>query len=119
MPYDISLGIDARAESGFLFEKVVDADPRDRELVTAPANFRVDLRLQKRFRVQGTFGVNLFVDVKNLTNRNNIVAYNDQAPDGTQRMQVENNPGERLILIDGSPIYGPARNIYFGTQINF
>lgn len=118
-PYDISLGIDARAESGFLFPKVVDADPRDRELLTAPPNFRLDLRLQKEFRIQGTFGVNVFVDVTNLTDRNNIVAYNNQAPDGTQRLQEDENPGERLILIDGSPIYGPARNIYFGTQINF
>lgn len=119
IPYGISLGIDARFESGFLFPKVVDTDPRDRELITAPNNFQLNLRIEKQFSFSDRFGVNLFLDVKNLTDRDNIVAYNTRAPDGGQRMQVDENPGERLILVDGSPIYGPARNIYFGTRVRF
>lgn len=119
LPYGFSVGLDARYESGFLFEKVVDADPRDRELLEAPYNFRLDLRLEKEFSFSDRFGVNLFLDVKNLTDRNNMIAYNTRAPDATQRLQTEENPGERLILVDGSPIYGVARNFYFGTRVRF
>lgn len=119
LPFEVNLGLDARLESGFLFPKVVDADPRDRELLAAPSNFRLDFRLGREFLLPGDVGISLFLDVTNLTNRNNIVAYNNRAPDGTQRLQEEQNPGERLILVDGSPIYGPARNVYLGTKLRF
>lgn len=119
LPFGFSIGLDTRLESGFLFPKVVNADPRDRELLTAPTNFRIDLRLRKRFDLPGTFGFDVFMDITNLTNRDNIIAYNTRAPGAAARFQEEANPGSRLILVDGSPIYGPARNIYFGTSIRF
>ena len=118
-PYEISMGIDARYESGFLFPKAVNADPRDRELLRAPDNFRIDLRLEKQFTFTDRFGVNVFMDIRNLTDRNNVIAYNTQAPDAGRLLQVDENPGERLVLIDGSPIYGAGRNVYFGTRVRF
>ena len=119
-PFGIQLGIDSRIESGFLFRKVVNTDPRDRELATGPTNYRIDFRLQKEFAdIVSDLGVEVFLDVKNLTDRNNIRAFNDRAPDGGQRFQEEEDPGELLVLPDGSPIYGPARNFYFGAQVQF
>jgi outer membrane receptor protein involved in Fe transport len=119
-PYGFQLGIDSRIESGFLFRKVVDTDPRDRELETGPVNYRIDLRLEKEFTdLVGDAGMSVFLDVKNLTDRNNIQAYNTRAPDGGQRFQEEGDPGDLLVLLDGSPVYGPARNLYFGARVQF
>lgn len=119
-PLGFQLGINSRIESGFLFRKVVNTDPRDRELGTGPTNYRIDLRLEKEFTdIVSGVGVNVFLDVKNLTDRNNIRAFNSRAPDGGQRFQEERDPGNLLVLPDGSPVYGPARNFYFGARVQF
>jgi hypothetical protein len=119
-PYGIQLGIDSRIESGFLFRKVVDTDPRNRGLETGPTNYRVDLRLQKEFaNIVGDYGVSVYLDVKNLTDHTNILAFNGRAPNGGQRFQEEGDPGNLLVLPDGSPVYGPARNIHFGARVQF
>lgn len=119
-PYGIQLGIDSRIESGFVYRKVVDTDPRDRGLATGPTNYRVDLRLQKQFSdLVGDFGVSVYLDVKNLTDHTNVLAFNSRAPNGGQRFQEEGDPGSLLVLPDGSSVYGPARNIYLGARIQF
>jgi hypothetical protein len=119
-PFGIQLGIDSRLESGFVFRKVVNTDPRDRGLATGPTNYRIDLRLQKQFAdIVGDYGVSVYLDVKNLTDHNNILAFNERAPNGGQRFQEERDPGNLLVLPDGSPVYGPARNIYFGARVQF
>lgn len=119
-PYGIQLGVNSRIESGFLYRKVVNTDPRDRELETGPTNYRIDLRLEKEFAdIVSGLGVDVFLDVKNLTDRNNIQAFNSRAPDGGQRFQEEGDPGDILVLPDGSPTYGPARNFYFGARVQF
>lgn len=118
LPYDISLGLLTTLESGFLYQKAVDFDPRDRELLTAPTNFQIDLRLEKRFQFNQGLGADVFLDVTNLTNRNNVVAY-DQSIGADVVFQQTGVPGERLILADGSPLYGRARTIYFGSRIRF
>jgi hypothetical protein len=63
--------------------------------------------------------VRVFLDVTNLTDRDNVLAFNSRAPDGAERFQRTSNPGELLVLQDGSPVYGTARNIYFGTRVQF
>ncbi len=119
LPYNISAGLAASAESGFLYPRAIGVDPRDRELLTAPANAQVDFRLEKRFSFGSRFGLDVYMDVVNLTNRYNIVAYESYTPGGPPRFQEDNNPGTRLTLPDGSTVYGPARNIYFGTRARF
>jgi outer membrane receptor protein involved in Fe transport len=119
-PFNIRLGIDSRIESGFLYRKVVNTDPRDRGLASGPTNYRIDLRLQKEFAdLIGDYGVSLYLDVKNLTDRNNILAFNQRAPNGGQRFQEEGDPGNLLVLPDGSSVYGPARNFHFGARVQF
>lgn len=118
-PFGVTLGVDARIESGFLFQKVIGTDPRDRELITAPYNQRIDVRLQKTFDIPATRGVTVFADIKNATNRHNILAFNNSVADGAQRMQEEDYPGSKLVQIDGSSTYGVARSFFFGARVKF
>ncbi|NND01625.1 MAG: TonB-dependent receptor, partial [Acidimicrobiia bacterium] len=119
LPYDISLGLLSTLESGFLYPNAIGADPRDRELETAPANFQVDLRLEKRFMLTNRFGADFYVDVTNLFDRDNVIAYDTDAVGADVVFQETGVPGSRLILTDGSPLYGPSRTIYFGSRIRF
>jgi outer membrane receptor protein involved in Fe transport len=119
LPFNISMGLAGSMESGFEYGRVVGADPRDRELLVAPYNAQVDLRLEKRFNLASRFGLDVYVDAINLTNRNNLVAYESYTPNGPAVFQTTGNPGTRLTLPEGSTIYGPARNIYFGTRARF
>ncbi|HYE58002.1 MAG TPA: carboxypeptidase-like regulatory domain-containing protein [Rhodothermales bacterium] len=119
IPFGINLGINASAESGFLYPPVVNVDPRDRELLTGPANYRIDARIEKRFAFTPRFGLDLYADVTNLTNRQNVVAYENFTPNGPAVFQTTGSPGQRLILQDGTALYGPARTVYFGTRLRF
>ena len=40
-------------------------------------------------------------------------------PNGPAVFQETGSPGERLILKDGTSLYGPARTFYFGTRLRF
>lgn len=119
LPQDISLGLVANIESGFQYPKAIGADPRDRELLTADANFQLDLRLEKRFNFSRGLGLDVYVDITNLTDRDNVIAYEDDTPTGPVIFQETGVPGSRLIRDDGAALYGPARTIYFGTRFRF
>jgi outer membrane receptor protein involved in Fe transport len=119
LPFDVSVGLSGNLESGFLYPKVIDADPRDRELLTGPSNYNIDLRLEKRFSFAERFGLDVYMDVLNLTNAQNIVAYESFTPSGPAVFQETGSPGARLINQDGTSIYGPARAIFFGTRARF
>ncbi len=120
LPLDFSVGLTGSMESGFLYEKQIEVDERDRELLTGPTNFQIDLRLEKRFMFTPRFGADLYVDVTNLFNRHNVIAYNDN-PQSSELLLFERNgnPGSRLVQRDGSTLYGPARNVYFGARVRF
>lgn len=119
LPFQISAGLAGSFESGFLYPRVLGADPRDRELLTGPYNAQFDLRVEKRFNFGSRFGLDVYMDVVNLTNRHNIVAYESYTTGGPAVFQQTHNPGSLLTLPDGSSVYGPARNIYFGTRARF
>ena len=119
LPYDFSVGLTGNLESGFLYPKVIGADDRDRELLTGPTNYQIDLRLEKRFTFMGRYGVDAYMDVTNLTNHQNIVAYENFTADGPRVFEETGEPGQRLILKDGTSLYGPARNVYFGLRARF
>ena len=121
LPADISLGLTGTVESGFLYEPVVNVDERDRALLTGPTNSRFDLRLQKRFAFTRRAGLDLYVDVTNLFDRDNVLFYDRDGtnPNGAQIFQLEGVPGRRLVNLDGTVLYGPARNVYFGTRLRF
>ena len=72
LPYGINLGLTGNLESGFLYPRVLNADPRDRDLLVGPTNYQIDVRLEKRFSFAERFGVDVYLDVTNLTNHNNV-----------------------------------------------
>jgi hypothetical protein len=119
LPYGINLGLTGNLESGFLYPRVLNADPRDRDLLTGPTNYQIDLRLEKRFLFTDRFGLDVYIDVTNLTDHSNVVAYEKGTPDGPAVFEETGVPGRRLIQADGTSLYGPARNIYFGSRIRF
>ncbi len=120
LPYDISVGLTGSLESGFLYRKQIDADPRDRELLTGPTNHQIDLRLEKRFFFFERSGVDVFVDIINLLDHDNIIAFNSNPQsDEPEIFERTGSPGSRLIQRDGSALYGVARNVYFGARLRF
>lgn len=120
LPYQFSAGLTGSFESGFLYQKQIDVDPRDRELRTGPTNYQLDLRLEKRFSFTNRLGADVYVDVVNLTNRLNVLAYNANALSAEAEIfERTGNPGSRLVQRDGSVLYGPARNVYFGARVRF
>lgn len=119
LPYGINWGLTSTLESGFLYAPVVNVDPRNRELLTGPTNFRVDTRLEKAFRFTDRFGLDLYLDVTNLTNAYNIVAYDTSTPTSSAAFQVDGSPGSRLILQDGTAVFSVPRTVYFGTRLRF
>ena len=119
LPVDFSVGLSANVESGFLYPNEVDADPRDRELLTGPTNYSIDVRVEKRFAITDRVGWDLYVDVVNVTDRENIVAYETATPDTRAAFEETGVPGPRLITVDGTSLYGQARTVYFGTRVRF
>ncbi len=119
LPFQISVGMTGTLESGFLYPKTVGADPRDRALLTGPTNYQVDLRLEKRFTFADRFGADIYVDATNITNQQNVVAYENFTPNGPAVFEETGRPGERLILADGTSLYGPPRNLFFGLRARF
>lgn len=119
-PADFGVGLLARVESGFLYPPAIGVDPRDRALLTGPTNYSIDLRIQKAFTFQGNLGLDLYVDITNLTNRQNVIAYDNNALTGANVIFQETGvPGKRLVDNNGAPYYGAARTVYFGTRLRF
>jgi hypothetical protein len=119
LPYNFTLGLTGSFESGFLYERAIGGDQRDRELLTGPANHQIDVRLENQITLAGRFGIDLFVDIRNLTNAMNVVAFENFSVDGPARFQRTGIPGQVLVSPDGTTLYGPARNLYFGTRVRF
>ena len=118
-PFDISLGLISTLESGFQYPRAIGGDARDRELLTAPANFQLDFRLEKGLSLTDRFGIDFYLDVVNLTDRDNVVAYENFTPSGPVVFQETGVPGSRLIRPDGTALYGPSRTVYFGSRLRF
>ncbi|MEM1271342.1 MAG: hypothetical protein AAGI08_14965, partial [Bacteroidota bacterium] len=119
LPFDVNVGLLGTVESGFQYPKAIGADPRDRELLTAPTNVQLDFRLEKGFSFTPQIGLDVYLDVINLFNRDNVVGYDTDAASGAAIFQETGIPGTRLTLRDGTSIYGPARTVFFGSRLRF
>ncbi len=73
VPYDIMLSAVGTLQSGFYYPLTL-ADPRSREVGEGPWTKRVDLRLEKGFKI-GASRFALYVDLMNAFNWTSIVAY--------------------------------------------
>lgn len=120
-PYEISLGINGTIESGILYPRAIIVNERDRSLLTGPTNHEVDVRLEKAFDFNQQFGLDVFIDVTNVFDHDNVVAYDDDPQTGSDVIFEKTGvPGQRLVESSaGQALYGPARNVFFGTRVRF
>jgi hypothetical protein len=81
----------------------------------------VDVRLEKAF-VFGGKRLGVFMDVKNLFNKQNILAYATQT--GTSQLKFYNTGDptgdySRAILPEGTSVYDLPRQVYLGAYFEF
>lgn len=123
LPFNIGSSLISTFESGFLYRVTATAtDPRDIETKRAPYTSTVDLRLTRGFNY-GDQRIGAFLEVRNLLDRENIIAFNG-GRDLESQVLWENDEDPTGILGrafngNGLPIYGPARRVNLGFSLDF
>lgn len=122
LPYQVSLSLIQRIESGFAYPLTQTSDdPRARETDRAPVNATTDVRLTRRLPLSGWKG-GLFVEVTNLLDRENVLAFdNSTIPSQVQWEEDQDPTGELKRAFSGAsiPLYGPPRQIGLGVTLDF
>jgi outer membrane receptor protein involved in Fe transport len=123
LPMDIASSLISTYESGFLYRVTATAtDPRDIESKRAPFNMTVDLRLTRGFNY-GDQRIGAFLEVRNLLDRENIVAFNGGSDVASQTLwETDEDPTGtlgRAFNANGLAIYGPARRVNLGFSLDF
>jgi len=120
-PFDIALNVVGTYASGFLYTNPTVDNRTARQLETAPSNSTVDVRLEKAFVFAGK-RLGLFMDVKNLFNNQNILAYSTQTGTSTLKFYNTGDPTgdyNRTILPEGASVYDLPRQVYVGAYFEF
>jgi outer membrane receptor for ferrienterochelin and colicin len=121
LPYAIDGSLVSTFESGFLYRvTATSTDERDIETKRAPFNFALDLRLTRGFSVAGQ-RIGAFFEVRNLLDRENIIAFNNDLESQILWEEKENPNGvlNRAFNANGVPVYGPARRVNLGFSLDF
>jgi hypothetical protein len=83
---------------------------------------KVDLRLSRSFNYGGQ-GISAFFEVRNLLDRENIIAFNGGGTSEDQILwETDEDPTGvlgRSFNGHGLPIYGPARRLNLGFSLDF
>jgi hypothetical protein len=119
-PYEIRLGVTGLVASGFFYRETL-GDPRARSLATGPTRSLFNLHLEKAFSFAQRMRVAVYVDVKNIFDKANILAY-DNSLDGQpfwEQTGDPTGPRQRVITGDGSYVYDNPRTIYVGIQLQY
>jgi len=120
-PYDVLLNVVGTYASGFLYTNPTVDNRTARRLETAPANSMVDVRLEKAFVFSGK-RIGVFMDVKNVFNKENILAYATYTGASQLKFYTTGDPtGEynRAILEEGTSVYDMPRQVYLGAYFEF
>jgi hypothetical protein len=121
LPYDIFITGIGLFQSGFKYvRQYVDPYHTGRELGQSPWNKQIDVRIEKAIKLS-RFRFALFIDIKNLFDAKNIIAY-DNTYTGYGLFQTNNDPTgtqKRPIGQDGSLFYDIPREVYFGVSLEF
>ena len=120
-PHQIFLTILGNYASGFQYANPTADNRTARQLETAPYNMTVDLRLEKAFTFTG-IKVGVFMDVKNLLDRANILGYSTFTGTSQLKFYEKGDPtGEfnRTILPEGTSVYDMPRQVYIGAYVEF
>ncbi len=124
-PLDFRLSVNGLVASGFRYPTTYLGDPRSRQLATAPARKRFDVRFEKSF-FSGSHRIGLYMDVMNIFNNVNIMAYDNSL---TGQLVWENSVAagtpdptgvsKRIVSADGSVFYDIPRQVYFGITLEY
>jgi hypothetical protein len=123
LPMEVGSSLITTYESGFLYRVTATSqDARDIETKRAPFNMNVDLRLTRGFNY-GNQRISAFFEVRNLLDRENIIAFNGGGTSEDQVLwETEEDPTgtlNRAFNQWGLPIYGPARRLNLGFTLDF
>jgi outer membrane receptor protein involved in Fe transport len=124
-PIDFRISVNGLVASGFRYPTTYLGDPRSRELATGPARKRFDVRFEKSF-FSGSHRVGIYLDVLNIFNNVNILAYDNSL---TGQLVWENSVkngtpdptgvSRRIVSSDGSVFYDIPRQVYFGITLEY
>ncbi len=123
LPYGIDLTSLSDWASGFVYPVTATTeDTRLREQAVSKWTMQTDVRLSKWFTLSGSKKVSVFLEIRNLFDRTNIVAYS--TADNTDRAlwEEDGNPQGKYswaVNGDGIPFYDIAREMYFGFDFSF
>jgi outer membrane receptor protein involved in Fe transport len=123
LPWDFRLNGTGMFTGGFWYPEVLKAD-RILPYAESPWNRRVDIRLEKRFMLTERTHFDLFVDVLNVFNWSNILAYRELPMTGQTAWEVYGDPTggpdlNRPVTSEGTLIYDIPREAYFGLRFGF
>jgi outer membrane receptor protein involved in Fe transport len=120
-PYEVLLNVVGTYSSGFLYTNPTVDNRTARQLETGPSNSSVDVRVEKGFVLAGK-RLGVFMDVKNLFNKGNILAYATYTGASSLKFYTTGDPtGEynRAILPEGTSVYDTPRQVYLGAYFEF
>ncbi len=123
LAWSTDLALISTAESGFFYRlEATGTDARNRESDRAPWNLRTEARASRPFKV-GRYALSGFVEVRNLFDRKNVIAYDRyniqsqvlwedrQDPTGDLNRPYAGNSGQ--------PIYGDPRQWSLGFTVDY
>jgi hypothetical protein len=122
LPAEVGLALITTAESGFNYNITATTDdPRSRESKRAPWNLRMDLRLNRGFKLGG-YELGGFFEVRNLLDRENILTFdNRNIPSVTKWEEDEDPTGDlnRAFTNTSQAIYDIPRMASLGVTVDF
>ena len=109
-------------DSGFQYQLVETSnDPRERQTRRAPVNFTTAVRLTRGFEFGG-LGTGVFLEVANLFDRENIIAFDNYDVDSQKLWEEKEDPTgalNRAFSSSNQPLYDPPRQISMGVSVDF
>jgi hypothetical protein len=122
-PWGIRLGGTGMFSSGFWYPEKLKAD-RILPYAEGPWNRRIDVRLEKQLVISDNIHVDIFVDVLNVCNWTNVLAYYDTPETAQFAWESSGDPTggvgiNRPVTREGTLIYDIPREVYFGVRLGF
>jgi hypothetical protein len=109
--------------SGFWYPEKLKAD-YILPYAQSPWNRRIDIRLEKKFLIAEKLHLDLFIDILNVCNWVNVLAYYEFPETAQSAWEIQGDPTggpgiNRPVTYDGTLIYDIPREVYFGVRLGF
>ncbi|OGG51851.1 MAG: hypothetical protein A3F84_17260 [Candidatus Handelsmanbacteria bacterium RIFCSPLOWO2_12_FULL_64_10] len=121
LPHEVDFSSITTAASGFFFQKQF-TNTQEREFGRSPYTLQTDLRFTKGVKAGNRGRANVFLEVRNLFDRKNILTWDSFDPASSRLWEEKKDPTgtlNRPTRVEGTPIYDIARETYFGISYDF